>query len=79
VAVNQTNLWMLIQALILGIALQKLPAQVVNIIQAGTTAQIVFQTVRPALMLLVSAPNATQLILEQEILVLVTQIRRYSS
>ena len=76
--VNRTNLWTLIQVQTLEIALQKLPAQVVNIIQAGTTVQIVFKTVKTALMSLVNVPNATQPTLEQEILALVTQIRQCS-
>jgi len=74
VVVNRTNLWTLIQVLTQVIALQKSPAQVVSIIQAGTIAPIVFQIVKPVQMSLVNVPNANQPTLEQGIPALVTQI-----
>ena len=72
--VNRTNLWTLIQVLTQVIALQKSPARVVSIIQAGTIAPIVFQIVKPVQMSLVNVPNANQPTLEQGIPALVTQI-----
>jgi len=74
VVVNRTNLWTLIQVLTQVIALQKSPARVVSIIQAGTIAPIVFQIVKPVQMSLVNVPNANQPTLEQGIPALVTQI-----
>jgi len=74
VVVNRTNLWTLIQVLTQVIALQKSPARVVSIIQAGTIAPIVFQIVKPVQMLLVNVPNANQPSLEQVIPALVIQI-----